>query len=275
MKVLVTGVNGQLGSEILKVFKDHDLHGFSKEQLDVTNHAAVRACIEKIEPEVVVHCAAYTNVDGCESNADFAYRVNAVGASNVASECLKIGAAMVYISTDYVFDGQKGQPYYEFDEPNPINTYGKTKLAGEEIVKSILKRFYIIRTAWLYGENGKNFVKTMLELSKAQKMINVVDDQTGSPTNALDLAKAIKALIESEKFGIYHVTNSGSCSWYDFARKIFELRGLDVEVKPISTEQINRPAKRPAYSVLKNFNLETNLKYSMRAWEEALEEYLN
>ncbi len=274
MRIIITGANGQLGAELKKVLEGHNIYAFSKEQLDITIPTNVREKIEEFEPDVVIHCAAYTNVDGCESNADLAYRVNAAGAGNVAAECLKTGAAMVYVSTDYVFDGQKGQPYYEFDQPDPKNTYGKTKLAGEEIVKNTLRKHYIVRTAWLYGREGKNFVKTMLQLAETQKTVNVVNDQFGSPTNAYDLARAIKLLIESEKYGIYHVTNSGSCSWYDFAKKIFEVKGLDVKVNPLITEQINRPAQRPEYSVLKNFNLEVNFKYKMRPWEEALIEYL-
>ena len=275
MRILITGANGQLGTELMKVLEGYEVHGFNKDQLDITNPNNVRECMENIEPDVVIHCAAYTNVDGCESNVDLAYKINASGAGYVATECLKIGAAMVYVSTDYIFNGQKGQPYYEFDKPNPINTYGKTKLAGEEIVRSTLKRHYIARTAWLYGTQGKNFVKTMLQLAETQKNINVVNDQTGSPTNVLDLARAIKLLIESKKYGTYHVTNSGSCTWYEFAKKIFELRGIEIEVNPLTTDQLDRPAKRPKNSVLKNFNLEANLKYSTRSWEEALKEYLS
>ena len=275
MRILITGANGQLGTELMKVLEGYEVHGFNKDQLDITNPNNVRECMENIEPDVVIHCAAYTNVDGCESNVDLAYKINASGAGYVASECLKIGSAMVYVSTDYIFNGQKGQPYYEFDKPNPINTYGKTKLAGEEIVRSTLKRHYIARTAWLYGTQGKNFVKTMLQLAETQKNINVVNDQTGSPTNVLDLARAIKLLIESKKYGTYHVTNSGSCTWYEFAKKIFELRGIEIEVNPLTTDQLDRPAKRPKNSVLKNFNLEANLKYSTRSWEEALKEYLS
>ena len=275
MRILITGANGQLGTELMKVLEGYEVHGFNKDQLDITNPNNVRECMENIEPDVVIHCAAYTNVDGCESNVDLAYKINASGAGYVATECLKIGSAMVYVSTDYIFNGQKGQPYYEFDKPNPINTYGKTKLAGEEIVRSTLKRHYIARTAWLYGTQGKNFVKTMLQLAETQKNINVVNDQTGSPTNVLDLARAIKLLIESKKYGTYHVTNSGSCTWYEFAKKIFELRGIEIEVNPLTTDQLDRPAKRPKNSVLKNFNLEANLKYSTRSWEEALKEYLS
>ena len=275
MRILITGANGQLGTELMKVLEGYEVHGFNKDQLDITNPNNVRECMENIEPDVVIHCAAYTNVDGCESNVDLAYKINASGAGYVATECLKIGAAMVYVSTDYIFNGKKGQPYYEFDKPNPINTYGKTKLAGEEIVRSTLKRHYIARTAWLYGTQGKNFVKTMLQLAETQKNINVVNDQTGSPTNVLDLARAIKLLIESKKYGTYHVTNSGSCTWYEFAKKIFELRGIEIEVNPLTTDQLDRPAKRPKNSVLKNFNLEANLKYSTRSWEEALKEYLS
>lgn len=274
MKVLITGARGQLGTELMKVLIDKDVFALGRDEMDITNQIQVRMRMEEISPDVVIHCAAYSEVDECEYNIDFANKVNAVGTGYVAVECLKIGAAMVYVSTDYVFDGQKGQPYYEFDKPNPKSTYGKTKLAGEEIVRRTLRQHYIIRTAWLYGREGNNFVKTMLKLASIQKVINVVDDQIGSPTNARDLAEAIRLLIESNKYGIYHVTNSGSCSWYDFAKKIFEVKGINVQVNPITTEQLNRPAPRPAHSVLNNFNLQERLNYVMRHWEEALEEYL-
>ncbi len=274
MKVLITGAEGQLGTELKKVLDSHKVYGFGKEQLDITSPHAVYKCFKDIRPEIVIHCAAYTNVDGCESNEELAYEVNSKGAGNVAAGCLKIGAAMVYISTDYVFNGQKGQSYYEADEPSPINIYGKSKLAGERIVSSTLNKYYIVRTAWLYGINGNNFVKTMLQLSQSRKTIEVVDDQIGSPTNAFDLAEAIKVLAESDKYGIYHVTNSGSCSWFEFAKKIFEFAGVDIEVRPISSDRINRPAKRPSYSVLNNFNLKANLGYEMKPWGRALKEYI-
>ncbi len=274
MKVLITGAEGQLGTELKKVLDGHKVYGFGKEQLDITNPHAVYKCHEDIRPEVVIHCAAYTNVDGCEANEELAYTVNSKGAGNVAAGCLKVGAAMVYISTDYVFNGQKGQSYYEVDETSPINIYGKSKLAGERIVRSTLKRYYIVRTAWLYGRNGNNFVKTMLQLSQSRKIIEVVDDQVGSPTNAFNLAEAIKVLAESDKYGIYHVTNSGSCSWFEFAKKIFEFGGVDVEVRPITSDRINRSAKRPSYSVLNNFNLKANLGYEMKPWDRALKEYI-
>lgn len=274
MRVLITGANGQLGNELLKVLDKHEVFGFSKEELNITDAKNVSDKLQEVEPNVVIHCAAYTNVDGCESESDLAYKVNASGAGNIAAECLRLGAAMVYVSTDYVFDGQKGQPYYEFDKPNPINAYGRTKLAGEEIVKSLLKHYYIVRTAWLYGNQGGNFVKTMLKLAEKQDKLNVVNDQIGSPTNALDLAKAIGTIIESNKYGVYHATNSGSCSWFDFAKKIFDIKGINVGVNPITSDQLNRPAKRPEHSILNNFNLQANLGYEMRSWEEALREYL-
>lgn len=275
MRILVTGAKGQLGNEVLKVLNNEEIYGFGKEEMDITDFIQTQAKIKEIQPHVVIHCAAYTNVDGCESDVDLAFQVNSKGAENVARACLNAGAEMVYVSTDYVFDGSKGEPYYETDLPNPINVYGKSKLAGEESVKTVLSKYYIVRTAWVYGIQGKNFVKTMLELSKKQDTINVVNDQIGSPTYAFDLAQAIAVLINSKKYGIYHITNSGECSWYEFAKKIFELKGINIQVNPITSQQLNRPAKRPSYSVLKNFNLETNLGYKMRRWDRALEDFLN
>jgi len=269
MRILVTGADGQLGSEFLRIKSDHDFYGFNKQVLDITNLETIKECFEKVRPELVINCASYTNVDGCESNQDMAYEINAKGVGLLAGECIKWNCALVHISTDYIFDGNKGREYFEFDTPNPLCVYGKSKLAGEEIIKTILKKFYLVRTSWLYG-NGKNFVKTMLEISKTRDSVEVVNDQFGSPTYARDLAEAIIDLISTQGYGIYHITNSGYCSWYELACKIFDINNVKTSVVAIDTQKLNRPAKRPAFSVLGN----SKLKYKLRYWEEALKEYL-
>jgi len=214
-------------------------------------------------------------VDGCELEPDNAYRVNALGSRNVAVAAAKIGAKLVYISTDYVFDGAARRPYTEFDDTNPISVYGKSKLAGERYVAGLSNKYFIVRTSWPYGEHGHNFVKTMLRLAKEKNELTVVDDQVGSPTYTKDLARFIADLVHTELYGTYHAANTGSCSWYRFARTIFEMAGLDhVKVRPISTSELNRPAPRPAYSVLDHYCIRLEGLPDLRPWEEALEEYL-
>ncbi|MGE5329782.1 MAG: dTDP-4-dehydrorhamnose reductase [Deltaproteobacteria bacterium] len=276
MRILVTGAEGQLGTEFVKaglefarIKSNFEIYGFNKKSLDITNSEQIKECFENVKPDVVINCAAYTNVDGCESNEEAAYEINAKGVGLLAGECLKWDCAFVHISTDYVFDGTKGQEYFEFDTPNPLNVYGKSKLAGEEIVKTLLKKFYIVRTSWLYGQ-GKNFVHTMLELSKTKDNIEVVNDQIGCPTYASELAMAIIALLNTKEYGIYHITNSGYCSWYELACKIFEIKNIKTNVIPIDTMKLNRPAKRPGFSVLGN----ARMKYKLRNWDVALKEYL-
>ncbi|HDP70188.1 MAG TPA: dTDP-4-dehydrorhamnose reductase, partial [Actinobacteria bacterium] len=212
-----------LGSDLVKVLSlptgrygsEHDIVGLSHRELDITNKKDVDICISNNKPDMVIHAAAYTDVDGCESNRDLAFKVNAEGAKNVASACRVIGSAMVYISTDYVFNGIKNAPYMEEDKTFSTNTYGESKLLGEEHVSSILKDYYIVRTSWLFGKNGKNFVETILRLAREKDELRIVNDQVGSPTYTFDLAKAIKVLISKRSFGCYHVSNQGFCSWYD------------------------------------------------------------
>jgi len=269
LRVLVTGADGQLGSEFVKLKSGHDFYGFNKQSLDITKPESIKECFERVQPNIVINCAAYTNVDGCESNPDKAYEINAKGVGLLAGECLKRNCELVHISTDYVFAGDKKQEYFEFDTPNPLNVYGNSKLAGEEIIKTVMKKYYIVRTSWLYGQ-GKNFVKTMLELSKSRESIEVVNDQIGSPTYAYDLAIAIMDLISAGEYGFYHITNAGYCSWYELACKIFEIKNTKTKVIPIDTKKLNRPAKRPGFSVLGNIKS----KVKLRSWEEALKEYL-
>lgn len=245
-----------------------DLHN-----LDITNQSQVLNLLDFERPQVVINCAAYTNVDACEADELNAFRVNAIGAQNLSVGAMKIGAGIVQVSTDYVFDGKASIPRKEFDEISPVSCYGRSKALGERLVRETNPRHYIVRTAWLYGD-GNNFVRTMLKLAVVRDEIQVVADQTGSPTSTVDLARAIISLIRTENFGTYHATCEGFCSWYDFSRKIFEMKGLKVKVSPITTEQLNRPAPRPKYSVLDNYMLKLLSLNSFRHWEEALEEYL-
>lgn len=279
MRILVTGASGMLGSDLVEELSGkHEVMGLSQEELDVTERGRVVETVKTSSPDLIIHCAAYTDVDRCESEPERAYRVNGLGARNVAQACAEKGATMVYISTDYLFDGKKGTPYIEIDPPNPLNVYGMSKLMGEDYVKNLLNQHYIVRTSWLFGRKGKNFVKTILNLAlnrRGEGTLRVVDDQVGSPTYTADLAKKISELIEKGGFGTYHITNSGYCSWFDLCRKILELTGItNVEVQAIKSWESGRPAKRPIFSALDNMMLRLEGIPLLRGWEEALEEYL-
>ena len=273
MRILVTGANGQLGREIVRQGRDHELVLTDLDTLNIINGKSVMAFLRDVKPQAVIHCAAYTNVDGAESDVDGAFRVNVLGAQNIAAGCLEIGARMVYISTDYVFDGKNNASYSEFDQVNPETVYGRTKWQGEEMVRHILGRHYIMRTAWLYGD-GNNFVRTMLRLANENDTLRVVHDQVGTPTSTVDLARAIYRLLASDAYGTYHATCQGQCSWYDFACEIFRQTGLKNTIIPITTAEFSRPAKRPAYSVLDNYMLRMTVGDPMRLWQDALQEYL-
>lgn len=273
MKILITGVNGQLGKEIVRQGNAHELILTDYDTLDISDGQAVSAMMRDVKPQAVIHCAAYTNVDGAEVDFDGAFRVNVVGSQNVAAACLEAGARMVYISTDYVFDGNTDKPYREFDRTNPESVYGLTKWQGEEMVRQILGRHYIVRTAWLYGE-GNNFVRTMLNLAAKQDTLRVVNDQVGTPTSTVDLARVIFMLLGSDAYGTYHASCQGQCSWYEFACEIFRQAGKDVKVIPVTTAEFPRPAKRPSHSVLDNHMLRMTVGDPMRNWQEALGEYL-
>ncbi len=273
MKILVTGAKGQLGIEVAKQSGEHDLILAGREDLDITDARQVSSCLREVKPDAVIHCAAYTNVDGAESDEDGAFRVNVAGAQNLAAGCLETGARLVYVSTDYVFDGTKQGLYREFDPVNPQTVYGRTKWQGEELVRQILGRHYIVRTAWLYGE-GKNFVRTMLQLAEKQHTLKVVADQIGTPTSTVDVTRAIYRLLDSDAYGTYHASCQGQCSWYDFACEIFRQSGKQVQVLPVTTAEFPRPAKRPAYSVLDNYMLRMTVGDPMRSWQEALAEYV-
>lgn len=273
MKILVTGANGQLGRELAGQGWEHELVLADVQELDITDGRAVADFFRAVKPQAVIHAAAFTNVDGAESDADGAFRVNVVGAQNIAAACLETGARMVYVSTDYVFDGAKTEPYREFDPVNPQTVYGRTKWQGEEMVRHILGRHYVVRTAWLYGD-GHNFVRTMLKLAETNDVLRVVHDQVGTPTSTVDLAQVIFKLLQSDAYGTYHATCQGQCSWYDFACEIFRQAGKSVAVVPVTTEEFPRSARRPAHSVLDNHMLRMTIGDSMRSWQEALKGYL-
>ena len=277
MKVLITGANGQLGLELQAQLKKREdkiqVIATDYETLDITNLEQVKAELTRLKPDVVINCAAHTAVDKCEEDIENAYRINAIGPKNLAIVCDAIGAKLVQVSTDYVFDGKNPAPRREDDVTGPQSIYGSSKLLGEKYVKIFCKRYFIIRTAWLYGK-GNNFVRTMLKLATIQTELNVVNDQWGSPTSTKDLAKVIIELIQTEYYGTFHGTSEGKCSWYDFACKIFELKGISIKVNPVTSQEFVRTAKRPQYSVLDNFMLKLYGINYFRSWEEALAEYL-
>lgn len=271
MIVLVFGSFGMLGRDLVKVFKDNEIYTFSSSEVDIRDRKRVFEVMDDIQPHIVINAAAYTNVDECEKNKKFAMEVNGESLINIANACKKNKSTLIHISTDYVFDGKKKSGYKENDMTNPINIYGESKAKGEyEIVKT-MDNYYIIRTAWLYGHSGKNFVETIINLAKNKDSIDVVDDQVGSPTNTYELALQVRRIVDDRKdFGIYHITNEGSCSWFEFATKIVSLSGLNCRVNPMSSKDFARPAKRPKYSVLVN----TKIKRKLPNWEESLKKYI-
>lgn len=262
-----------LGSDICSVFSDSELTAFTLNDFDITDLDASVAAIRKIKPDYLIHAAAYTNVDGSEQSPDNAYLVNGIGTRNMTMACEETRCPIIYISSDYVFDGTKNEPYNEWDMPNPISHYGQSKLLGEKYVASLTNRFYIVRTSWLYGKKGKNFVDTISRLLIERNEINVVTDQVGSPTYTLDLAKKLKDLI-SKGYGTYHITNSSYCSWYDFAVEIARLRSSNTKIKQTTSDIFNLPAKRPSFSVLNNTLLRLEGIKEARPWKEALRDYL-
>ena len=275
MKILITGSNGMLGHDLQEVLKDkHDLILTTSKTLDITDEQHTIDFICDANPDIVINSAAYTDVDGCEENQDLAYSVNGEGVRNLALACRDIDCPLVHISTDYVFDGSATEPIREDGEIGPISVYGKSKLEGEEAIQDILDKYFIIRTAWLYGINGRNFPKTMLELAENHPEITVVYDEVGTPTYTPDLAYGISQLIESDFYGIYHLTNSGNCSWCEFARYIFEVAEMDVKVIPVTASEFARAAPRPSYSVLENKNWVKNGFEPLRSYKEAIKEYI-
>lgn len=289
MKILITGAKGQLGSQIINIIKNGsseigeisnevknaEIIGIDVQELDITDIVATKAYIKEIKPDVVINPAAYTNVDACETNEDIAFKVNALGARNIAIACEEIGAKLIHISTDYVFNGVGEKPFKEYEPVGPQSAYGRTKLAGENFVKEFCSRYFIVRTAWLYGYNGNNFVYTIMKAAKERGELQVVNDQRGNPTNAEDLAHHILKLATTEEYGTYHCTGEGECSWYDFASKIVELAKIDCKVNPCTSDQYQRPAKRPTYSSLDNMMLRCTVGNEMREWEEALKVFID
>jgi dTDP-4-dehydrorhamnose reductase len=276
MRVVVTGAAGQLGKDVLLELarKNHQAYGLDRQQLDITIEKDVMAYISEVKPDVILHCAAYTNVDAAEENEDAAYAVNAAGTEYLAKAASQTGAKMLYVSTDYVFDGSANEPY-EVDEPTKaLGAYGRTKLAGEQLLQKHLDKFFIVRTAWVFGIHGNNFVKTMLRLGKERGEVGVVHDQVGSPTYTVDLAQFMVELMETDKYGVYHATNNGICSWYEFAVEIFKQAELDVKVNPLTSDQFPRPAARPKYSVLSKKRIEQEGLKPLRDWKQALGAYL-
>ncbi|GAF64995.1 putative dTDP-4-dehydrorhamnose reductase [Bacillus sp. TS-2] len=273
MKVMITGSDGQLGREFMEYLEDRglDVIGFNRKQLDVTDVSLMQNIITKEKPSFIIHCAAYTKVDLAEDEIKQAYRINADAVKELAIIAERVNATLIYISTDFVFDGKKKTPYHESDRPNPISVYGQSKLVGETYVKEICSKYFIVRTSWLYGNYGPNFVRTMLTLSEKQKKLSVVDDQIGSPTYTKDLVKSIvDELFESNQYGIFHLSNDGFCSWFDFAKEIFKTTEKEVAISPVSSEVYNAKARRPAYSVLAN----NKTKIRLRNWKVALHTYL-
>ncbi|NOV00265.1 dTDP-4-dehydrorhamnose reductase [Paenibacillus planticolens] len=275
MKILVTGANGQLGQDVVKVLgTNHEVHGFGREQLDFTNESQCLEVLEALKPDTVIHCGAYTAVDLAETEEDMAYKINAVGTRNLTVAAEKVGAKLCYISTDYVFDGSASKPYREYDNTNPQSIYGKSKRAGEHLVQTLSSKYFIVRTSWVYGLYGANFVKTMLKLAQERDSLKVVNDQFGSPTYTVDLANFLEQLVQTERYGIYHASNSGVCSWFDFANAIFEESGKKMNVEPCSTEEFPRPAPRPRYSAMEHLSIRTNGFEDLRPWREGLKAFL-
>lgn len=288
MNILITGGKGQLGTEIFKCFENKKSElGFPKilkqenkvvaidvDVLDITNLCDAKDYFNDNKFDCVINCAAYTNVNKCESDVENAFRVNAIGSRNLAIASESIGAKLIHVSTDYVFSGEGTKPFVEWDLCNPQSIYGSTKYLGEQYVREFCSRYFIVRTAWLYGYYGNNFVKTIMKIAKEKGECKVVSDQRGNPTNAADLAHHILKLVTTEEYGIYHGTGTGECSWYDFASKIIEYAKIDAKVNPCTTEEYPTPAKRPTYSSLENMMFKTTVGDEFRPWEEALKYFI-
>lgn len=276
MRILVTGVKGQLGHDVVNELKKrgHTPIGVDVEEMDITDSAAVEQEMKKDALDAVIHCAAYTAVDAAEDNREICMRVNAEGTRNIARVCRELDIKMIYISTDYVFDGEGERPWEPDDARNPLNVYGESKYQGELAVEEYLDKYFIVRIAWVFGVNGKNFIKTMLRLAETHKELNVVNDQTGSPTYTYDLAVLVADMAETEKYGRYHATNEGLCTWYEFAKEIFAQAGVDIKVNPVSSEEFPAKAKRPHNSRMDKSKLTQNGFRLLPSWQDALKRYL-
>ncbi len=278
MRVLVTGANGMLGRDLIAVLeKGHEVISLDLEGLDITDREGTHHTIFSIRPDIVVNCAAYTNVDMAEDEKETAFRVNGLGAQNLAITCNELKIRLCHISTDYVFDGTSTRPYTPLDNTSAVNAYGETKLAGERYIQWLMHEFYIIRTSWLYGRHGNNFIRTILQLSGERDEIKVVSDQKGSPTWTVTLSEGIRKVIESEAFGIHHITDrtAGGINWYELAAEIIGLSGASVKVIPITTDEYPTRAKRPAYSVLDTFHTEVSTGFSPPDWKTSLKQFIH
>ncbi|WP_438448530.1 dTDP-4-dehydrorhamnose reductase [Gorillibacterium sp. sgz5001074] len=275
-RVLVTGANGQLGCDVVRILREkgYRVYAYDRNTLDIADMNQVSNVFHTVIPDIVIHAAAYTKVDQAESDCSTAFLVNGYGTRNVAVCAEEIRAKLVYISTDYVFNGDGKLPYDEFMPTDPINVYGKSKLAGETFVQNLHSSYFILRTSWVFGSHGANFVKTMLQLAKERESLSIVQDQVGCPTYTVDLVEAILAIMETNRYGIYHVSNSGSCSWYEFAEEIFRNAGTAVKVVPVTSEAFPRPAKRPTYSVFDHMSLEANGFGKLPHWKDALSRFM-
>lgn len=284
-KILITGCRGQLGTDLLKgLDQDYEVTGLDLPEIDILDEAKLMAHVRQLKPSVIIHPAAYTDVDGCESNRELAMAVNGEGTRQVARACEAVKARLIYYSTDYVFDGRKSSAYVETDPTAPATVYGQSKLAGEKAISEELDNYAIMRIAWIYGANGNNFVKTMIRLAQKQikareagedfEPLKVVDDQHGNPTWTMEVVNQTQALIESDQTGLFHATSEGETTWFEFAREIFRLRGLEVEIGPCGSEQFPRPAARPKMSALVNARLNELGANRMRPYIDALEEFL-
>lgn len=275
-KIMITGCNGQLGRAMniaLEKFSDLQIVNTDVGELDITRIDEVTKFVAEQKPEIIVNCAAYTAVDKAESDWDLAYKINAIGPRNLSIAATQNKAKLVHVSTDYVFDGNADKPYVEFDAPNPQGAYGKTKLEGEKMVQQFSDRFFIFRTAWLYGD-GKNFVKTMLRLSQDHDEVKVVYDQVGSPTSATELANAIVSQMFTDNYGLFHATCEGDTNWADFTKEIFRLANKSTRVIPITAAEYGAAAPRPAFSILDNYMLRLTSDYRFSDWHDAIEKYI-
>ena len=278
MKILITGAKGMLARDIVSALEpNNELALADIDEFDICQRDDVFSFIGLYRPELVIHCAAYTNVDKAEDEKELVYKINGKGTKNIAEACNVSNIKMLYISTDYVFDGSKGTPYTTDDDCflKPLNVYGKSKLLGEEHVKNICDKYFIVRTSWLYGKGGKNFVSTMLKLAETHDTVRVVSDQIGRPTYAPHLSHAISKLIQTDSYGVYHISNGGQCSWYEFAKEIFDMADIDIKVEPVTSEQYGIKALRPAYSVMDLTKIEKILGYKMPGWQSGLREYID
>lgn len=276
MRVLVTGAAGQLGHDVMDELekRNHEAVGVDVQEMDITDEVKVQQVITEADVDAVIHCAAYTAVDAAEDNVELCRKINAEGTENVAKVCRDLDLKMMYISTDYVFDGQGKRPWEPDDERHPLNVYGQTKYEGEIAIEECLDKYFIVRIAWVFGVNGKNFIKTMLNLAKTHDRLTVVNDQTGSPTYTYDLARLLVDMIETEKYGRYHATNEGLCTWYEFACEIFKQAGVEIEVAPVSSAEYPAKAKRPENSRMSKEKLDENGFERLPSWQDALNRYL-